>query len=113
VSLSNTYDSTLSVSITGDEVPSTATFTAHVRYKTEDETILATLTTADGGIEWISSVVDGDDYKTTVALNFDGDVTSAWTDSVITDLVRTDSGANEYMGFKIRLKFETPVTRLS
>lgn len=83
--------------------PAGATFTAQVRDVATD-TLLTTLTTANG------KLVAVDNFNMDVLLA--GTDSVGWTaDRVIFDIVRTDVNPDTYLGFKITLFVEQPVTR--
>lgn len=112
----------------GSAVPSTATYSAHVRETVTSAAILLDLNTAAGTIEWISSVANpapivpvGQEFITTLVLKFNGNITETLTDNnndvpgrtdTILDIVRTDLTPDQYQGFKLYVAFDTIVTRL-
>ena len=112
------YTSTLEVTIDGPaEIPNTSTFTAHVREAIEASALLATLTDGAGSIVWISSALNGNgvvgqEWTTTLNLVFDAAVTVDWPDTVYVDVAQTDVDPDEYLGFILKLVFDTPVTRI-
>ncbi len=109
-------------------MPSTATYSAHVRETVTSAAILLDLNTAAGTIEWISSVANpapivpvGQEFITTLVLKFNGNITETLTDNnndvpgrtdTILDIVRTDLTPDQYQGFKLYVAFDTIVTRL-
>ena len=78
--------------------------TGHIRKEVDDDTILATLTTADG------SVVRVDDN--TIELSLTADASAAWEPCQwVCDLVRTDTDPDEFLGITINHTAILPVTR--
>lgn len=113
------FNSEVEVAIDGPSlVPNTATYTAHVREEILADQILATLTTAASTIVWISSTANvnpepGFEYKTILRFKFDAATTKDWKPStVVMDVARTDLALPEYLGFRLTITFDTPVTRL-
>lgn len=108
------YESRLRVELTGPDDLTGATLIADVAsYGCESE-VLGRLSTSDGSIE-VSSTLnsgaeEGYEYTSEIDLIFDGDLTADWPDFVITDVVRTDGSASEYLGFKLKIPFDNPIT---
>lgn len=102
------YDWTTRITFESDAVsfPSTATFVAHVRRAPEVEEILATLTTANGGIVRI-------DTKT-LEITIPGAATEGWPANrkAYVDIVRDDQDPPEHLGFRLIIPVQIPITRL-
>ena len=80
--------------------------TAHVKHIGRPETVLATLTTANGGLVRVS------DYQLNVVLT--AAQTATFTeDFVEMDIVRTNLAAPAYLKFKLQLPVYQPVTVLA
>lgn len=90
----------------GTQFPVGSTFAAHVRRAPEDEDVLATLTTANGGITRI-------DDKT-LELTIPGSATQGWPAGrkAYVDVVRTDENEPEHLGFRLVIPVQVPITRL-
>jgi hypothetical protein len=83
--------------------PVGATFVAHVRSAPEDETILATLTTSNGGLTRI------DDDAVLIAIG--GDLSGDWAAApVYLDIVRTD-GTDQHLGIRVEITVQISTTR--
>lgn len=97
------YPYSLRINSTTAVFPAGATFAAQVR-DLETDVLLATLTTANG------KLVAVDNFNMDVLLsNTD---TAGWTgERAVFDIVRTDVNPDTYVGFKITLYVEKPVTR--
>lgn len=84
--------------------PAGVELVAHVRAKASSSAILATLSTAN---QKITRVDDN-----TIDISIPGADSAAFKDgSVVLDLVRTDTDPDTYVGFKLQVPVETPVTR--
>lgn len=84
--------------------PASASFTAQVRDTPTSPTVLATLTTGNGGL------VRVDD--TTLEVIISGATSAAWVpSSIVFDVVRTD-GTAQHLGFRVTVPVQTAVTRL-
>lgn len=78
--------------------------TGHVRRKVGDAAPLATLSTATG------EIVRVDDRH--IDITIDGDASKEWKPgTVVMDFVRTDVDPDAYLGFKLTVPVELPVTR--
>lgn len=100
------YDWMIQISFTnaGKTFPNTATFTSQVRRDPAVEDILATMTTANGGIIWID--------ESTLALKLVGTATVGWPKrNAYIDVVRTDVTPHEHLGFTLVVPVIIPVTR--
>lgn len=96
------YEWRQSIQFDSAEVPSGSTFRAEMR-ASAGSAVLATLTTANGGIERVS------DYEMTIV------VTAAQSSAISSphvymDVVRTDGEAESHLGFQLRVEVETPIT---
>lgn len=84
--------------------PAGAAFTGHVRAKPCAEAVLATLTSANGGLERISdSALD-----LHIAAEDSGGMAVG---SVVIDVVRTDTDPDRHLGFALEIPVMSPVTR--
>lgn len=88
-----------------DVLPVDATYLAHVRHRRESNVILATLTTANGGLARIDA--------RTIDLVIPAAATSAMPvgDTVTFDIVRNDGPDPEHLGFWVTVPVVQPVTR--
>lgn len=84
--------------------PEGAAFTGHVRAKPRAADVLATLTSANGGLVRVSdSALD---------LNIAASDTAAMSvGSVVVDVVRTDVDPDLHLGFTLEIPVMLPVTR--
>ena len=81
-----------------------ATLRAHVRARRNDKTILAELTTANGGLVIVST--------TEVDIVLSAAATATMKEgSVVTDLIRTDASPVSPIGITITIPVQLPVTR--
>lgn len=97
------YPFSMRLQTTTDMFPSGSTFTAHVR-DLDTDLLLATLTTANGKLTRIDS--------RNLDVSLSASDSTAWvTERVVFDIVRTDVNPKEYLGIKIQLYVENPVTR--
>ena len=84
--------------------PLTATFTAHVRERPSSDTILATLTSANGGVVRVNAY--------TLELVIPAATTAAFdVQKVWIDVARDDVDPKEYLGFRLGVPVRVPVTR--
>lgn len=107
--------STVEVEVYGPADLSAAAFTAHVRENAKSTDLLGALTTASEITVTSEAVVDpeaGYEWHTIIAMVFPAAMSLNFTDKVVTDLVRTDVNPDTYLGFKLEIDWETPVTRL-
>ncbi len=84
--------------------PVGAAITAHVRAKVSDTAILATLTTANGGIVRVSDYLAEVVIPAAQTLNFK-------PGTVHMDMVRTDLTPDRHLGFSLEIPVTMPVTR--
>jgi hypothetical protein len=84
--------------------PDGATYTAQVRATAASATVMATITTAGGGVVRITDRV--------IELVIPGSSSTLWTGEVVLDLVRTDTNPDLHMGFFLTVPVVQPVTRL-
>ena len=81
-----------------------ASYTGHLRLKPSDPTLVAELSSADGGIEHITATV--------LELSLTSFQTAALTPGrVVLDLVRTDLKPDLHLGFLLEIPVMLPVTR--
>lgn len=105
--------STVEIEVYGPADLSAAAFTAHVRENAKSTTLLGALTTVSGIS--VTSEVSADpeyDYRSLITMTFPETMTGGFPDKVVTDLVRTDPTPDTYLGFKLEIDWETPVTRI-
>lgn len=108
------YQSTVEVLVYGPSDLSAATFTAHVRETAKSTALLGTLTTASE-IAVTSEASEDPAYafQTLITVTFPPTMTVAWPDKVVMDFARTDPTPDQYLGFKLEIDWETPVTRIA
>ncbi|WP_300581199.1 hypothetical protein [Marivita sp.] len=81
-----------------------ASYTGHIRLKPSDPTLLAELSSADGGIQHITATV--------LELSLTPSQTTVLTPGrVVLDLVRTDLEPDLHLGFLLEIPVMLPVTR--
>ena len=81
-----------------------ASYTGHIRLKPSDPTLLAELSSADGGIQHITATV--------LELSLTPSQTAVLTPGrVVLDLVRTDLNPDLHLGFLLEIPVMLPVTR--
>ena len=81
-----------------------ASYAGHLRLKPSDPTLLAELSSADGGIEHVT--------KTVLELSLTPSQTAVLSPGrVVLDLVRTDLEPDLHLGFLIEIPVMLPVTR--
>ena len=84
--------------------PVGCTLIAQVRAKVSDSTVLATLTTANGGLTRISDTV--------IEITIPAPATAALqVGSVVLDVVRTDLEPDRHLNFHLEIPVIKPVTR--
>lgn len=97
----------LRVAFTGaatPQFPSGVAVRSQVRTRTQDATVLATLTTTDDSI----TRIDDDTIELVIA----GATSTAWTQGhVVLDFARTDGAEPQFYGVRLRVPVITPVTR--
>lgn len=94
----------LSVPTTPAPFPSGVTFTSHVRANRSDTTVLATLTTDNGGLVRIS------DTEIDIVIPVSA-TTVMQAGTVVMDIVRTDTAPDVHLGFELKIPVILPVTR--
>jgi hypothetical protein len=107
------YRSTVEVEVFGPADLSAAMFTAQIRATAKSTDLLGELTTASGIS--VTSEVSADpdyDFRSLITMTFPESMTGGWPDKVVTDFARTDPTPDQYLGFKLEMDWETPVTRL-
>ncbi len=83
--------------------PETATFVSQLRRDPNVDDVLATLTSANGGVTRISDKI--------IQLRLEGDITKDWpARTVWLDVVRTDLG-HEHLGFILKVPVRRAITR--
>ena len=81
-----------------------ASYAGHLRLKPSDPTLLAELTSADGGIQHVTATV--------LELSLTPSQTASLTPGrVVLDLVRTDLEPDLHLGFFLEIPVMLPVTR--
>ncbi|EAQ43713.1 hypothetical protein MED193_12618 [Roseobacter sp. MED193] len=98
------YAYRLRLEAAGALFPEGAAFTGHVRAKLGDTEILATLTSANGGLERVSD--SALDLQIAAA-----DTAGMAVGSVVVDVVRTDTDPDRHLGFALEIPVMSPVTR--
>ncbi len=84
--------------------PEGVAITGHVRRRVEDESVLATISTTNGGVLRVDS--------RTIDLVIAGTASQDWAPGeVVLDLVRTDTAPDSYLGFRLTVPVMRPVTR--
>ncbi len=100
------YDWAIQVSFANSPItfPAGATFIAQVRKDPNAETVLATLTTANGGVIRISDKV--------IQIRLSGSITNDWPDrTAYIDVVRNDGGLKQHLGFILKVPVRRAITR--
>ena len=99
------YEYQLQLQAEADLFPQTALFTGQLRRMVSDEAVLATLSTANGGVLRL----DG----RTLEIVLPPAVTAALSPGrVVLDLVRTDLAPDRHLGVLLEIPVVLPVTRL-
>lgn len=84
--------------------PEGCTLTAHVRTKVSATTVLANLTTANGGLTRLSDTV--------LEISIPGHATASLNaGSVVLDVVRTDLEPDRHLNFNLEIPVIMPITR--
>lgn len=84
--------------------PAGCALTSHVRRKVSETAILATLTTANGGLARVSD--------TEVDIAIAGTASASWqAGTVVLDMVRTDVNPDQHLGFVLEIPVTLAVTR--
>ena len=98
------YDWTIRIEVDRDAFPAGVALVGHVRRRSSDVKILATVSTDNGHVARV------DDRSVDVTLP--GAVTASWPPGTVTfDLVRTDLPSDQYLGFRLIVGVVQPVTR--
>ena len=99
------YEYRLQLQAEADLFPETATFTGQLRRTVSDSTVLATISSENGG------VLCRDARRLEIVLP--PEVTASLSPgSVVLDLVRTDVSPDQHLGFLLDIPVSLPVTRL-
>jgi len=98
------YRWSVRLELDADAFPEGVVITGHVRRRIEDEMVLATISTANGGVVRVNS--------RTIDLVIAGTISRNWSaGEVVLDLVRTDTDPDSYLGFRLTVPVMRPVTR--
>ena len=98
------YEYRLQLEADSPVFPAGCALTAHVRAKVSDNTIIATLTTGNGGLTRISDTV--------VEIAIPPAATAGLSPgSVVMDMVRTDLEPDRHLSFSLEIPVVRPVTR--
>jgi len=98
------YEYKLQVEAESPVFPTGCALTAHVRSKVSDSTIIATLTSANGGLARISDTV--------IEIVIPAATTASLPPgSVVMDMVRTDLDPDRHLNFTLEIPIVRPVTR--
>jgi hypothetical protein len=98
------YEYRLQLEADSPVFPAGCALAAHVRAKVSDNTIIATLTTANGGLTRISDTV--------VEITIPPAATAGLSaGSVVMDMVRTDLEPDRHLNFTLEIPVVRPVTR--
>ena len=98
------YEYRLQLEADSPVFPSDCELTAQVRKKVSDSTIIATLTTANGGLARISDTVVEIAIPPAATANLS-------PGSVVMDIVRTDLEPDRHLSFTLEIPVIQPVTR--
>jgi len=98
------YEYRLQVEAASPVFPAGCTLTAHVRSKVSDSTMIATLTTANGGLTRMSDTIVEIVIPPTATTNL-----AAGT--IVMDVVRTDVHPDLHLNFTLEIPVIRPVTR--
>jgi hypothetical protein len=100
------YDWSIRLSFANSAIsfPANATFTSQVRRDPDVDDIIATLTTANGGIVRIDSQ--------TLEIRISGAASTGWPNRIAyIDVVRTDTNPKQHLGFELRVPVRRAITR--
>ena len=98
------YEYKLQVEAESPVFPAGCALTAHVRSKVSDSNIIATLTTANGGLARISDTV----VEITIP---PGSTANLSAGTIVMDVVRTDLHPDLHLNFTLEIPVIRPVTR--
>ncbi len=98
------YEYRLQIEADGPIFPLGSALLAQVRAKVSDSSVIATLSTSDGGLMRISDTV----VQITIPPSATASLTSA---SVFMDMVRTDLNPDRHLNFTLEIPVIRPVTR--
>ena len=98
------YQWSVRLELDADAFPEGVAITGQVRKRVEDETVLATISIANGGVVRVDS--------RTIDLVIPGAISQDWkAGEVVLDLVRTDTDPDRYLGFRLSIPVIRAVTR--
>lgn len=98
------YEYRLQIEADGPVFPSGSALTSQVRSKVSDSAIIATLTTANGGLARISDTI--------LEIVIPGSATqNLQAGTVVADIVRTDLTPDRHLNFHLEIPVVRPVTR--
>lgn len=90
--------------VAGVTFPSGSAYKADIKKRRSDETAIASLTTANGGLVRVSD--------TELDIVLAGTVTAGWeAGEVIGDIVRTDTNPDQHLSIEFALPVTVPLTR--
>jgi hypothetical protein len=98
------YEYRLQLEADSPVFPAGCELTAHVRAKVSDSALIATLTTANGGLTRISDTVVEIAIPSAATANLS-------PGSVVMDMVRTDLEPDRHLRFTLEIPVVRPVTR--
>jgi len=98
------YEYKLQLEAESPVFPADCALTAHVRSKVSDSTIIATLTTANGGLARISDTV----VEITIGPSATANLSAG---TIVMDVVRTDLQPDLHLNFTLEIPVIRPVTR--
>ena len=98
------YDYKLQLEADSPVFPAGCTLAAQVRAKVSDNNVVATLTTANGGLARISDTV----VEITISAGATANLSPG---SVVMDMVRTDLDPDRHLNFTVEIPVVRPVTR--
>jgi hypothetical protein len=100
------YDWSIRLSFANSAItfPANSTFTSQVRRDPEVDDVIATLTTANGGIVRID--------EKTLEIRVAGASSANWPNRVAyIDVVRTDTNPKQHLGFELKVPVRRAITR--
>ena len=98
------YEYKLQLEADSPVFPEGCSLTAHVRTKVSDSNIIATLTTANGGLARVSDMVVEVSIPPAATANLP-------PGSIVMDVVRTDLEPDRHLNFTLEIPVVRPVTR--